>query len=211
MTNTGVLLPTAVFPTIQYMSKFLLYNEIWIEAIELYQKQTYRSRYEIAAANGKMLLSVPVAESGQGYRVNRVKLAYDTNWQRIHYKSIESAYRSTPFFEYYIDDFQRFFNQKHEFLLNYNMEILQVFCELLEISPTIRLTETFETKPEMVDLRYEISPKTNFFNEDKNFKNPKYNQVFGDKHGFVENLSFLDLLFNEGPNAYDVLAATIIK
>jgi hypothetical protein len=154
---------------------------------------------------------VPVVKGrGPKILIKDLQISYDTDWQRNHWRTIFSAYSSSPFFEYYKDDFYPFFETKHKFLLDFNMKIHETVCELLEIDNNAVLTGDFEKVPDgTVNLRERISPKikTQTNNE---FQTVKYTQVFCDKLEFVANLSILDLLFNEGPNSYSVLEGSTV-
>ena len=204
--NQGILLSTTYLGPIQYFSKVLKYDKVFIEAHENFIKQTYRNRCVIYAANGELTLSIPVTKTNKKELIKDLKIDYSTNWQKLHWKSIESAYRSSPFFEYYMDELITFYNSKYEYLLDFNIEIQNVILEQLELETKISLTKTYcfeDDLTNMDDFRQKIDPKKKI--EDKNFLSPEYNQVFVDKHGFKPNLSIIDLLFNEGPNAINLL------
>ncbi len=202
----SVLLSTAFFAPVQYYSKFLKYDEIYIEQFEHFNKQTYRNRCVIMGGNGPIQLVVPVVKGrGRKILIKDLKISYDIEWQRNHWRTIFSAYNSSPFFEYYKDDIQPFFETKLEFLFDFNLKIHETVCELLEIQNNTFLTTDFEKVPdETLNLRETISPKISP-EIDLEFQPQKYTQVFFEKFGFVPNLSILDLIFNEGPNSYSIL------
>lgn len=207
----SLLLSTAYFAPIQYYSKLLNYKEIYIEQFEHFNKQTYRNRCVILGGNGPIQLVVPVVKGrGRKILIKDLEISYDTNWQRNHWRTIFSAYSSSPFFEYYKDDIQRFFETRYKFLLELNLNIHETICGLLEIENNVILTSDFEKAPDdTVNLREAITPKIST-EADQEFLPQKYTQVFSDKLGFIANLSILDLLFNEGPNSYSVLKSSFI-
>ncbi|MRT94060.1 WbqC family protein [Ancylomarina sp. 16SWW S1-10-2] len=202
MENT-VLLSTAYFAPIQYYSKLIQFPNVIIEQFENYSKQSYRNRCTIFAANGALALSVPVLKaSSKKILTKDVRISYDTNWQKLHWKGIESAYNSSPFYEFYIDDFARFFDRKWDFLLDFNMEIQNQVISLIDLESTIRTTDDYiEDVGNLVDFRDGIHPKASKSIIDPSFESKEYYQVFSDKFGFIENLSILDLLFNLGPDS----------
>jgi hypothetical protein len=206
-----VLLGTAYFAPIQYYSEFLRAEKVYIEQFENFIKQTYRNRCVVLGGNGVIQLIVPVVKGrGPKILIRDLKISYDTDWQRNHWRTIFSAYSSSPFFEYYKDDIHPFFETKHKFLLDFNLKIHETICELIEIENNTELTPDFEKVPEeTINLRESISPKIKNQNE-LHFQPVEYTQVFSDKLGFVPNLSILDLLFNEGPNGYSVLEGSIV-
>lgn len=211
---SNIVLSTSYFAPIQYYCKLIQYDTILIEQWENYSKQSYRNRCNIMGANGVLPLSIPVIKATHKKMLTKdVKISYDTNWQKLHWKGIESAYKSSPYYEYYIDDLERFFNQKWDYLLEYNQEIQNTICEILEIDPKIQLTEDFvELKQEeIVDFRNAIHPKASKAILDNSFQAEEYTQVFSDKHPFASNLSILDVVFNLGPEGESYLSSCIIK
>jgi hypothetical protein len=206
------LLSTACFPPVQYFSKLIRVKNIYLEQFENFTKQTYRNRYEILGANGIIPLVVPVVKGrGRKIKIRDLRISYDTDWQRNHWRTIFSAYNSSPFFEFYLDDIQPFFEKPWKFLFDFNLDILETLCGLLEIEPTLILTEDFEQIPvDALNFREAISPKKHRIESDPQFAPQTYTQVFHEKFGFVPNLSILDLLFNEGPNSLNVLEQSII-
>ncbi len=206
-----VLLSTAYFAPIQYYSEFLRAEKVYIEQFENFIKQTYRNRCVIMGGNGPIQLIVPVVKGrGPKILIKDLQISYDTDWQRNHWRTIFSAYSSSPFFEYYKDDIYPFFEIKHRFLLDFNLKIHEIICELLEFENNAVLTTDFEKVPDgTINLRERISPKIKT-QSDNDFQPVKYTQVFSDKLGFVANLSILDLLFNEGPNGCSVLEGSIV-
>ncbi|MFW6327042.1 MAG: WbqC family protein [Bacteroidota bacterium] len=190
-----IILPTAYFGNIEYYSLIKQADNVLIEAHEHYIKQTYRNRCEIATANGPLALTVPVKFSNTKKTIVKdVRIDYDTNWQKIHFKAIESAYRKSPFYEHFVDDFMFVFENKENYLLDLNCNIHNVLCSLLKIETPYQLTSDFQRPlPSQPDYRQILSPKIQ-----SQFQTPKYYQGFEEKQGFLANLSVLDLLFCEG-------------
>jgi hypothetical protein len=209
----SVLLSTSCFAPVQYFTKLILFDKIYLEQFENFTKQTYRNRYEIYGANGNVSLVVPVVKGrDKKIKIRDLLISYDTDWQRNHWRTLFSAYNSSPFFEYYQDDIQPFFEKPWKFLFDYNHVILETLCALLEIEPDIVLTDDFEQVPQnTLNLREAISPKKHKSAADPHFRPQTYTQVFTEKSGFIPNLSILDLLFNEGPNAISILENSTVK
>jgi len=210
--NDAILLSTAFFAPIQYYTKMLMFNVIYIEQYENFIKQTWRNRYTILGGNGTIDLIVPVVK-GRGTKIliKDIEISYDTDWQRNHWRTLFSAYNTSPYFEYYADDLMPFFEKKFQFLFDYNLKIHETVSELLELENRIIATTDFEKVPVgTINYRERISPKEKT-PSDPHFQPALYTQVFSDKLGFAPNLSILDLLFNEGPNSYTLLEKSIIK
>ncbi len=202
-----VLLSTAYFPNIQYFTKIISYSEIYLEFHENYTKQTYRNRCNILSANKILPLVVPVKKrSGSKTPVSEAEIDNNYRWQRLHRISIESAYRSSPFFEYYYDDFTPVFRKRYKYLFDLNMEILKALLDICDIGKNIEKTGQYLKNPENADdYRDIIHPKKRFGEIDPDFTPAGYVQVFSDRRGFAPNLSILDLLFNEGPGTKEIL------
>ncbi len=205
-----ILLSTACFAPVHYYARMISHPKVYIEQFEHFHKQTYRNRYVMLGGNGPIPLVVPVVKGrGPKIRIKDLKISYDTEWQRNHWRTIFSAYNSSPFFEYYRDDILPFFEQKEKYLLDFNLIIHETICELLEMENNIVLTKDFEkVQHGTLNFREMISPK-NKTTSDKNFHPEKYTQVFSERFDFIPNLSILDLLFNEGPNSFSTLEKSI--
>ena len=208
-----VLLSTAYFPNIEYCSQFIRNSQVFIEQHENFIKQTYRNRAIILAANEPVPLIIPVVKGrGTKIKIKDLQISYDEDWQRNHWRTIFSAYNSSPFFEFYADDFKPFFQKKYHFLLDLNMDFLHLLIDLLEIEPEIKLTTDFENAPDTcLNFREKYHPKDLNSSNHADFKYIEYTQVFSDKLGFVPGLSILDLLFNTGPQAYSIMEDGILK
>lgn len=201
------LLSTAYLPPIEYFSVLKKHTTILLEHQEHFVKQSYRSRCHIYGANGLLKLAIPIIHSGERTPIKEIKISYTNNWQKIHWKSIESAYRCSPYFEYYESDFSHFFlEKKYEYLITLNTELLQLLLKILKLN-SIQITSTqeyYKTVNNSADYRSIISPKIPF-EQNKLYEIKPYMQVFENKHGFIPNLSIIDLVFNEGPNAINLL------
>lgn len=206
----NIYLSSAYLAPIQYYAKFLAADRILIEQHDNYIKQTYRNRCTIVSANGQIPLSIPVEHaSGEKVRMKDIRISEHGNWQHMHWNTIVSAYNSTPFFEYYQDDFYPFYHKRYSFLFDFNEELRNLILQLLNISlPDIVYTETYQTEfsAEELDLRETIHPKKDWTMLDTRFRSVPYYQVFGQKYGFVGNMSIIDLLFNMGNESQLILA-----
>lgn len=192
-----VCLSTAYLAPVEYYAAVANGDAVLLEHCESYEKQSYRNRCYIAAANGKMALSIPVEKSSADKTLTRdIRISEHNDWQVQHWRSIESAYNSTPFFEYYKDDLLPFYEKKWDFLWDFNFEIQNKVFELLDMQPNILYTEEYKTNLEnsCLDFRTSIHPKK----ENALVKNTPYYQVFEQRFGFQPNLSIIDLLFNMG-------------
>lgn len=204
-----ILLSTAFFAPVYYYHCISNAGKVFIEKHENFVKQTYRNRCMILAANGALNLTVPV-ENGRspGLKITCTRIANYQPWQRNHWRTIVSAYKNSPYFDFFADDIEHFFVRKYDFLFDYNLEIMHAVLSLLDINAEIAFTAEFEQMPpSTLNLREKISPKTDLQSVDPNYAPTPYTQVFEDKFPFVPNLSILDLLFCEGPQAKTILAA----
>lgn len=183
---------------IEYYFHLINNNDVVIDVYENFVKQTYRNRCCILSPNGVQNLTVPLVKARQRRLIKNVKISYDENWRKMHWKSLEAAYRSSPYFEFYEDDFYPYYHEKdYKYLIDFNWDLQQKIIELLSIDVNINKTSKYiDVEEAQQDFRNSFSPKI----ETKlNFK--PYIQVFGDRNGFAPNMSIVDLLFNEGPNS----------
>ena len=203
----NILIHPTYFPNIANFVAIAKAEEVTFETDDNFLKQTYRNRSYIYAANGKLLLNIPVIHTQKNRQKYRdVKISQDTNWQDLHWKSLLSAYRTSPFFEYYEDELEPLFKTKTNYILDFNLKCFETICDCLQIEIDFSKTDTYQKNVEnKSDFRFLVNAKT----EEPTFE--PYTQVFDTKHGFLNNLSILDLLFNEGPNALNYLESQTIK
>ncbi len=207
MESPLVVLSTAYFPPIQFFSKVKDASSVLLEQHETYPKQTYRNRCEIASANGKLSLSIPVIKpNGNRTRINEVIIDYSDPWHIKHWRTIESAYRRSAYFELLEPEFAALFQTKWTTLWDFNRATIDMSFDILNLKVSCEGTHNFVKKypSDNQDFRYVISPK-NDCSSDLYFKPKNYYQVFQDKFGFLPNLSVLDLIFNCGPEGIDFL------
>jgi hypothetical protein len=178
-----VLTSTAYFAPIPFYSLAIQSDKIFVEQFENYAKQTFRNRCVILGANGPISLIVPVSKSrGPKVLIKDLKISYDVDWQRNHWRTIFSAYNSSPYFNYFKDDIYPFFEMKEKYMLDFNLKIHEIICDLLEIENNIQLTVDFEKPETELNVREVISPKNKKFNHQ--FPSEKYTQVFSEKIQF---------------------------
>ena len=196
----SLLLPT-YFPSISHFAVMAQSETITFEMEDNFQKQTNRNRTYIYSPNGIQLLNIPVKHSKTAHQKTKdILIENEFDWQKQHFKSLEAAYRSSPFFEYFEDDIVPIFEKKHAFLMDLNFEVLDTVTKCLRMKLDFGKTaEYFHEVSDFADFRHLANGKK----DNNSFE--KYPQVFDDKHGFINNLSVLDLLFNEGKFAMDYL------
>jgi hypothetical protein len=205
----NVMLDLQYFPCIQYMSKFLLYERVIIDDTGLFEKQSYRNRCYIAGANGVLPLVIPVHSSRARLPIQDIQIDNSEHWQHRHWQSIRSAYGKTPFFEHYAENLEIFFKTPHDTLFPLVLDILYTTLKLLHIPVGRVLLRSQAGLKGALDFSNKIHPKTKYRAEDNHFTPVKYYQAFSERHGFLSNLSILDLLFNEGPNSINILGKCI--
>lgn len=197
----NILIHPTYFPSISHYVAMLQADSVTFEMEDNFQKQTNRNRMYIYSPNGVQLLNIPVKHAIEKHQKYKdVRIENDFGWQKNHFKSLEAAYRTSPFFEYFEDDFRPLFEKKHEFLIDLNLEVFQLVNDSLGINIQPEKTiEFFHEVPDYNDFRHLVNGKKDTTQIDE------YTQVFNEKHGFINNLSILDLLFNDGRYAVDYL------
>ena len=203
MIEKGAVLPMFYLPPVEYFAQLNSYNpDFVVEKHEHFPKQTYRNRANIYSPDGVLTLVVPVVKGSKVHTpVKDVKISYDFSWQRLHWMSLQGCYRRSAYFEYYEDDFAPFYEKKETFLFDFSDQILRLLLKLLKIKTEINYTESYEAEYlGLTDFRQYIHPK-----KDSGFEQKSYFQVFEERHGFMKNLSIVDLLFNQGPQSINYL------
>ena len=197
-----LLLSTTYFGPIQWYQKLYRAEDVQIEQWESFQKQTYRNRCIIATTNGPQALTVPIERQFTINCIKDIRISDHGNWRHLHWNALQSAYGESPFFDYYQDDIRPFFEQRWDYLLDFNEAIREKMCELLDIQPKVDYSKKFTVyslSSCVPDYRMVIRPKNP--EPDPDFTPKRYYQVYEQKHGFLPNLSILDLLFNMGPES----------
>ena len=197
----NILIHPSYFPSISHFVAISQCDLVTFEMDDNFQKQTNRNRMYIYSPNGIQLLNIPVKHSKTAHqKTKEIKIENDFDWQKQHFKSLEAAYRSSPFFEYFEDNIASIFQKKHTFLMDLNLETMAIVSKCLGLEFDYNeTTEYFHEVKDITDFRPLINGK-----KDTAVFEP-YTQVFEEKHGYLNNLSILDLLFNEGRYALDYL------
>ena len=202
-----MLLSSAYLPPVWYVAKLAACEgqEVCIEQYDHYLKQTYRNRCCIVGPTGVQSLTVPTEKGTELKTLMRdVRISEHGNWRHLHWNALVSSYASTPFFLYYADDFRPFYERRFEFLFDFNLQLLELVCRLIDIHPLLKPTESFSPEGVEDDFRELIHPKHDY-QLDSTFHPAPYYQVFRERTGFIPNLSIVDLLFNMGPESLLVL------
>ena len=203
MIEKGAVLPLFYLPPVEYFARLNAYKaDFVVEKHEHFPKQTYRNRANIYSPDGALTLVVPVVKGSKAHTpVKDVRISYDFNWQRLHWLGLQGCYRRSAYFEYYEDDFAPFYELKETFLFDYNQKLSVLLLKLLKIHATLTFTNAYQAEyPDVADLRASIHPK-----KETHIQQKPYFQVFQERHGFLKNLSVVDLLFNQGPQSLNYL------
>ncbi len=200
MKGDFTIMAPSYFAPISHWKEIIGSNILW-DLNQHFVKQTIRNRIHIYGPNKVLKLSIPVKHSTERFTLKNALIENDFQWQKEHWKSIESSYKSSPFFEYYEDSLKELYINKYNNLSDFNFNGIKLICEWLGIEFKFNLTESYKEKYESGnDLRFKSEKNYNDL-----FKVKEYIQVFSSKHGFKNNLSILDLIFNEGPNSLSYL------
>lgn len=195
----SIRLTTAYLPPIAYMARAIRADAITIEAWETYAKQTCRNHCSIFSPNGRQTLTIPVIKVNGNHTLSRdIRVSKHQPWQKIHWRSIETAYNNSPFFLYYQDNFIPFFEKEFDFLIDFNMQLLEVVLKSLKVNLPAQLSSDFLPELPMDQREWLVSKKCHA-------ESPEYVQVFSEKSGFMPNLSVIDLIFNLGPESQQYL------
>ena len=197
-----ILIHPNYFPNIHQFTQIIKANNILFEVSDNYQKQTFRNRTYIYGANGKLGLFIPVIHTHKNRELFKdVKISYESNWMDLHLKSLQSAYRSSPYFEYFEDDFIKLYSKKEKFLADFNIKCIKLISNLLDLNLDFKISNEYVEKTnDIIDLRDLSNAR-----KEKKIDTPKYIQVFESKHGYINNLSIIDLIFSEGPNSVSLI------
>ena len=197
-----ILIHPNYFPNIHQFIQIIKANNILFEVSDNYQKQTFRNRTYIYGANGKLGLFIPVIHTHKNRELFKdVKISYESNWMDLHLKSLQSAYRSSPYFEYFEDDFIKLYAEKEKFLVDFNIKCIKLISNLLDLDLDYKISSEYVEKTnDIIDLRDLSNAR-----KQKTIETPKYIQVFESKHGYLNNLSIIDLIFSEGPNSVSLI------
>lgn len=190
---------TAYLPPLAWFRQALRQNTIYLEKFESWQKQSYRNRCYIYGPHGPQMLNIPILHNDKKNFIGTLEISYHENWQHTHWQAIKTAYGSSPFFEILGPELEEFYQQSFDRLFDWNLALIRLMMNWLQAEVPIIPTSQWEAEVEN-DLREAFHPKR----QTREIFTP-YPQVFAQSQGFEANLSIIDLLFNEGPAAYDYL------
>jgi len=186
--------PAFYFGPIEYFADIVKSEKIDLDVCENFQKQTFRNRCYILGANGKLPLTIPMNHKSSR-NMKDIQPSYDHNWQKEHFKSLTSAYLSSPYFEYYEDEIAKIYETKEKYLLDLNIKTIEFILAKIKSDVEISKTTSYQIIDEPFDFRNKYSTK-----KESEIIFPEYTQVFDDKFGFTPGLGILDILFSMGPS-----------
>lgn len=197
--QSPAIFPLFYLPPVSYFSALEAQGYVYqIEAHEHFPKQTYRNRTRICSPNGPLDLYIPVIKGSKVHTpIKNVKISYDFKWQRLHWLGLQNCYRNSAYFEYYEDELAPFYHEKYDYLFDYNLALFEWVLQKIKKPTDIHFTSEYIKQPEHDDFR----DKLNFKHPEVLYPAKPYFQVFEDRNGFLPNLSILDLLFSQGPQA----------
>jgi len=205
-----VIFPALYNGPLNYYARLVRQKELVLEQYDSYSKQSYRNRCMIMGPNGVITLSIPVSrQHGVKTLLRDIRVDYDTNWKKIHWRSLVASYASSPFFEYLADEIRPFYEKKHNYLIDLNRELVEHTLKFLGLNIKLSCSDVFTPLRSEEDPRYFIHPKKDQAVVDPGFLPQEYHQVFSDRLGFRPNLSILDLIFNLGPDSLSYLHACL--
>ncbi len=205
MRTATPLIEIHYLPCIAYFKKISQFGSITIETHEHFIKQTYRNRCSIYGANGRQDLIIPVKKKSAKIPIKDLEISYAENWQHTHFMAIHSAYKSSPYYDYFEEEIKTFYSAQEKYLIDFNQKLLIWCLSTLKLNTSVQHTQNYEgvVADDIIDLRNIISPK-----EESDVDFPKYLQVFQEKYGFIENLSIIDWIFNDLQGARSFYASS---
>lgn len=182
--------PLCYLPPTSWFAAAMREEYFCIELAANYQKQQLTNRCLIKTSLGVLPLVIPVARVSGKQSIQDTQIANETPWQRIHWKSLVTAYKNAPYFEHYEDKFLPFYQKKYTFLQDFNVELQNTCCKILKIQVNIM----YATEYQAADY-YEKDFRQSFKTTSSDYQAIPYRQVFGE---FTPNLSIIDFIFNAG-------------
>jgi hypothetical protein len=207
LSKSSLLIELHFLPCIEYFCLFESFDQVIIEKHENFSKQSFRNRCYVLTANGVGRLTIPLMAAHKKIAITEVKIDQTINWQTPLWRTLESAYASSPFFEHYSEDLRKELFFAHTYLYDLNARLLSMCLQWLrwskEVSESVAYEKTVPSHTQ--DLRSVISAKKDLRHREIYQPFP-YQQVFGSN--FAPNLSLIDLVFCEGPGAAAIIKAS---